>query len=296
MKTCTGRMCFFHPTTYFGKDSWNQPLESAYEDETLRSVIFVNQSSVFDSHSRIFAPFYRQASLYSFITHEGDGRKSLNVAFSDIQQAFSYYMAHENDGRPFVIAGHSQGSYHGLRLLEEELVGRPALQQLVAAYLVGILIPADKLTRTLQGIPLCESPAQISCLMTWNTIGPDPHIFSAFNDILISYPSGYESIKGKRLVGVNPLTWSVDPGFADQELNLGGFIGGFDKTADSLDSNLTGAQISEGWLSIPEIEDARYHQIMLGREFYHVYDYALFHENIRQNVGIRINAYFSITK
>ena len=179
--------------------------------------------------------------------------------------------------------------------LEEQRLAKQS-RVVVAAYLVGILIPADKLTRTLQGIPLCESPAQISCLVTWNTIGPDPHIFSAFNDILISYPSGYESIKGKRLVGVNPLTWSVDPGFADQELNLGGFIGGFDKTADSLDSNLTGAQISEGWLSIPEIEDARYHQIMLGREFYHVYDYALFHENIRQNVGIRINAYYSITK
>lgn len=117
----------------------------------------------------------------------------------------------------------------------------------------------------------------------------------SFNDMLIPYPTGYESIEGKQFIGVNPLTWLVDTGFADQELNLGGFIGGFDETADTLDINLTGAEISEGWLSIPEIEDDRYHQIMLGREFYHVYDYALFHENIRQNVGLRLDAYYAET-
>ena len=64
-------------------------------------------------------------------------RAAFELAYSDVLRAFDYYLAHENHGRPFILASHSQGSLHALRLIQERLAGKPLQKQLVAAYLIG---------------------------------------------------------------------------------------------------------------------------------------------------------------
>jgi hypothetical protein len=100
---------FFHPTSYLGDESWNQAMPD--ERDTQRTMDNIkSQAGVFEGQSNVYAPFYRQASLYVLNAREEDRNKALSVAYSDIERAFTYYIENFNGGKPFILAGHSQGS------------------------------------------------------------------------------------------------------------------------------------------------------------------------------------------
>ena len=86
----------------------------------------------------MFVPYYTQANLRSYTELESGGREALLKAYNDVKQAFIYYMEHHNNGRPIIIAGHSQGSTHGMLLLKDFFDGTELQEQLVCAYLPGI--------------------------------------------------------------------------------------------------------------------------------------------------------------
>ncbi len=56
-----------------------------------------------------------------------------------LTQAFTTTeMGNERNGdRPFILAGHSQGTFHAARLLGERIAGTPLAEKMVAACLVG---------------------------------------------------------------------------------------------------------------------------------------------------------------
>jgi len=89
-----------------------------------------------------YAPYYRQCSLQSFTS---DSLVSLRMAVptDDVRRAFGYYLQHQNGGRPFILAGYSQGAMIALQLLREmddETYGR-----MVAAYIIGANITQEML-------------------------------------------------------------------------------------------------------------------------------------------------------
>jgi predicted alpha/beta-fold hydrolase len=96
---------------------------------------------VFNQSCRIFSPIYRQATIYAFLLSRSSGRAALDFAFRDVKRAFANFLHRIGGTRPFVLAGHSQGSHHLLRLLVETVDADPALaQRLVCAYLVGVRV------------------------------------------------------------------------------------------------------------------------------------------------------------
>lgn len=85
-----------------------------------------------------YSPYYRQCSLQSF------GSDSLIAArmplpTDDVRRAFQYYLKHHNDGRPFILAGFSQGAHIMLELMKEMDDG--TFNRMIAAYAIGITIP-----------------------------------------------------------------------------------------------------------------------------------------------------------
>ena len=80
-----------------------------------------NYVGPFVSIGRVFAPRYRQASLYTLMTLRDDAREARRFAYGDVAQAFRYYVAHYNQGRPFVIVGVEQGGTLATRLIAEEV-------------------------------------------------------------------------------------------------------------------------------------------------------------------------------
>ena len=87
-----------------------------------------------------YAPYYRQCSLQSF-TNDSMATARLPLAMGDVRRAFAYYLSHENHGRPFVLAGFSQGAMIALQLLKE--MDDATYHRMVAAYIIGWSIPQE---------------------------------------------------------------------------------------------------------------------------------------------------------
>ena len=154
---------FISPTTYDGGHHWNAPLDDAHASEHFREVVVPNYVGPFVSIGRVYAPKYRQASLYSLLTLREDAREARCFAYADVQEAFRTYVQRHNGGRPFFIVGVEQGGTLGLRLLEQEVARDPTLSsRLVAAYLVDTVAPADR-----PPIPPCVERGQTGCMAAW---------------------------------------------------------------------------------------------------------------------------------
>jgi hypothetical protein len=98
-----------------------------------------------------------------------------NVAYADVLDAFRYYLATWNDGRPFVLLGHSQGTHHLIRLMQEEVDDSPALQgQLISALLIGptgrLQVPPGELVGgTFDNLPLCAAATDTGCIVAYDS-------------------------------------------------------------------------------------------------------------------------------
>jgi hypothetical protein len=282
---------FVHPTTYFGTGSWNQAQDDALTNQLTDKFVLRGQAAVFNSCCRIYAPRYRQATIYSFMDRSGSGQSALQLAYQDVERAFDYFIEHYNQGRPFILAAHSQGSLHVRTLLEKRITGTALRERLVAAYPIGFGIDREVLAKAVPDVPVCDSAEQIGCIVTWNAVGPRA---DKWGDT------------GKSIC-VNPLTWHTDGAPAEASLNLGGvaYAGTFEGTlADVegvpqdfvdakpiLEPGVADAQCVDGMLLVQEIHSKHYAARPMGRDNYHIYDYNLFHMNLRKNVEGRVAKY-----
>ncbi len=201
---------FVHPTTFTQKPKnqyqWNADINDAELNHQTQVTTILNQASIFNGACRVYAPYYRQAHLYSFYTsQEEDGASALGIAYQDVKAAFEYYLKNFNHGRPIVIASHSQGSYHCERLLKDYFDGKELRKQLVVAYVVGRGIKRDAFRTVQPG----EKPDEIGVWASWNTFARN------------FYPKDYEKYY-KRSLSTNPLLWNSGEDFASKESNHGG--------------------------------------------------------------------------
>lgn len=280
---------FVHPTTYLVGGNWNGDVGDATLDARTDSTSMRNQASIFNAAGPVYAPRYRQGILYAYLDHDEESLAARDLAYSDVLRAFEHYLEKRRNGRPFVLAGHSQGSHHVLRLLEERIAGTPLAGSLVAAYLVGVPMPADKLERTLPGLPLCHSPSHTGCIVSWNTVtaGIDR---TRFRETWHHYPDGWEKNGDKPLVCVNPLSWSVDDEYAETK-------GTRRAVRPSLEGELRRTQgpekarCREGLLEVLPDPGFAFHSRGMRSGDYHRSDYPLFHFDLRENVLRRVEAF-----
>ena len=266
--TAPADVFFLHPTTFLSPDAWNQSLDDAATNDLTDEMVMRGQTSVFNGCCRIYAPRYRQATLAAFFDDSESGPQALALAYEDVIAAFRYYVTHFNEGRPFVLAAHSQGSRHADYLMADEIVGTELANRMIAAYPVGFEIDGSN------GVPVCDTPTQTGCQVTWNSVGPAA-------GALFGTPDN---------ICVNPLSWRVDGALADHDANLGAV--NLD-AGDAPEPGAADAQCRDGRLYVSEIRSDNYSLMPLGRDNYHIYDYALFYMNIRENVQARVNAFLS---
>lgn len=260
---------FIHPTTFMGGVAWNADVRDKEINAKTDTKAIRHQASVFNQSCKVYAPRYRQMAFGGFFTEDRQSEiKALNLAYSDVRRAFKYYLENYNQGRPVIIASHSQGSVHGIRLLKEFFDGKPLQEKLVAGWLVGWPFPAD----TLQFIPACQTPEETGCVMSWNTwkkqtLPKDEEDRAFYAGALIT----------------NPLTWTTDTAYAPKSLHTGFLYANYKKIrANRQDAQ---AKPEEGllWTNKP--------LPFIPTRNYHVGDYNLFWMNIRENVEKRVSAY-----
>lgn len=130
-----------------------------------------SQAARFSEVCRVFAPMYRQvtgAGLAAALTG-GDISAAADLAYQDVRAAFREFRRRSR-GRPFLLIGHSQGSIHLLKLLQEEIEGKPETRDMVAAYLIGWNVPVPEgrvVGGALRSTPLCTRSGETGCVVTY---------------------------------------------------------------------------------------------------------------------------------
>ncbi len=286
---------FVHPTTYLSRPNNNAHFDEPGVTTTLiERGVLRSQVSAFNHCCRIYAPHYRQAALAAFF-HRNDAADAaaLDLAYQDVLRAFDFYLASENHGRPFIIAGHSQGSLHVLRLLQERIAGKAVQKQMVAAYVIGYFVPQE-IERT--GLGVCRAATQTGCLISWNTVKPNAATTEKRSTHLVWLSREYQRLGDRPVVCTNPLNWSLDRGEAPASLNLGA-LPGVHPSQDlrPIIPALTGASCHDGELavSIPWGRRHGFADALTLFGSYHIYDYNLFYTNIRVNADERAAAFLS---
>lgn len=282
---------FIHPTTYYQKDGWNAAFD---EDGATRSVledaVLRYQASAYNGSARVFAPRYRQATLYSFLGDEPDTYAALTFAYEDVKRAFTNFIETRNGNRPFILASHSQGSLHGMKLLQEEIAGTPLANRLVAAYLIGYAIPEDLGA----GFSACENENQTGCYLNWNSLTADADTSQWTEKSKVWVDGTLTPIAGRNVACVNPLTGALGAN-AEEDTNHGALplvIG--DSPLEPLVSGLTGAACVDGLLIVELDDDVSGFSFGVRSGDYHLYDYNLFYANIREDVARRVSAFWKL--
>ena len=264
---------FLHPTMYTMKlkdSSLNAPIDDEYLNAKTDYSTILYQASVFNQHGRIYAPRFREAHISAYFPKDTlAALKAFDLAYEDVVAAFECYLKNYNHGRPIIIASHSQGSTHALRLLKDYFENKPLQKQLVAAYIVGMVIPQNFFS----SIQMCEDSLQTGCVCGWRT----------FRE---GYKAPYVEAEKEFSLVTNPITWKTDSEYAHKKMNTGSVLFKFNK----IYKKTTDAQIHEGviWVNRPKFPWS----FLYSTKNYHVGDINLYYMNIRENVGQRIKAYF----
>lgn len=279
---------FIHPTSYLQTSHWNAPL--ADEESQWRAKLFVqSQASVFNGIADIWAPKYRQATFGAFLTTKAEARKALDFAYRDVAAAFDQFLAEAPKDRPIILAGHSQGSLHLMRLLTERIAGRPEAKRIAAAYVIGwpVSIPADLPSL---GLPACQRREQARCVVSWQSFAEpaDPKQVTDVYDK--SAGATGLSRAGSPMLCTNPLT-GAPGGEAAAGSNFGTLVPNEALTEGELKAPGVPARCDvRGFLLIGEDAPDLGPYVLPGNN-YHVYDYALFWSNLRADAAARVAAF-----
>ena len=168
--------CFYVYPTVNNKPGGGNDLDLSNTGPELAATMA--QAARFASVCNVYAPVYRQENLSAYFGPAEGQTAAAAVAYADVEDAFAYYMANFNDGRPIVLLGHSQGTHMLTKLLTDEFDNDADMRaRLVSALLIGgdVKVPEGQdVGGTFQNLPLCRSTDQTGCVVTYNSYGTNP--------------------------------------------------------------------------------------------------------------------------
>ena len=285
--TTDAHVFYVHPTTYLERDRWNALLQPDSQTEFRTRLFVQTQASALAQDAQVWAPRYRQAAYGAFLLDSDDARSALQLAYSDVAAAFAEFVRQLPAG-PIILAAHSQGALHLERLLKELVADKPIAKRIAAAYVVGWPISTTADLPAL-GLPACGSPDQAGCILSWMSFGQpaNPEL------VLHSYEksAGFLGTKRERedMLCVNPLT-GTRGGAARPSANPGTLVPSSDLGSAELMLGKVGAHCDQGLLILDGAVPAMGPYVLPGNN-YHVYDYALFWQAIRNDAARRLAAW-----
>jgi Protein of unknown function (DUF3089) len=198
--------CFYvYPTVSTQpSDNANLKVQKAERD------VAIAQASPFSQTCRVWAPMYRQRTSASLAKGLGADPGADTVAYDSLLSAWDDYLAYDNDGRPIIFIGHSQGAAMLIRLLSSQIDPNPALRaRTVVAILAGgnVTVPIGRTVgATFTHIPLCTATAQTGCVIAYSSFPAQPPATSLFGrpGQGVSLQSGQTTTSGVQVACVNP--------------------------------------------------------------------------------------------
>jgi hypothetical protein len=262
---------FVHPTTYLDPslpNGWSASLKDiALNIKTDYSTI-LSQASIFNEVGTIYAPRYRQAHINSYYPKNKvdtlSAMAAFELAYQDVKKAFDFYLKNHNQGKPIILAAHSQGSTHAKRLLKEYFDGKELSKQLVTAYIVGMAIDPAEFT-TLKS---CTTPTETGCICAWRT----------FKE---GYLPPFVQIEKFNSIVTNPLSWDSNQPAIGREANQGAVLYNFKKVIPKVAAAINHQGVL--WTPKPKF----FGNFLFNTNNYHIADYNLYYMSVRKNATER---------
>ena len=267
---------YIYPTLF--SDRKNPSLNADIFDEFFRKEIIQKavkyQASAWVSSANLYAPFYRQAHYRIFsepysivdLRNESPGIGAWTLAYEDLKNAFEYYIEHYNNGKPIIIATHSQGTMHAIQLIKDYFDDKPLKDKLVAAYLIGTRILPDEF----KSIKPMINPDDVGGFVSWNTY--------KMNNLPKEkwYKGG---------VTTNPISWNT------KNNSLKGEHKGLLFKDGKIYSNALSVKVSDGilWSTVPKIPGRIFLSLVKN---YHYADINLFWLDISKNSQKRVDQWY----
>jgi hypothetical protein len=247
---------------------------------------YVTNASVFEESCNVFVPWYRQAGMrYAGEVSKKTGNIDAalgGVSYTDIKAALDYFFEKCNNGRPFIIAGHSQGASMVKYVLKHYFTEHPDYyKRMVAAYQIGFSLTKDDL-KEYPHMKCATGESDTGVIISWNTEGPENVEKNAKN--VVVQPGA---------ISINPLNWKLDETYAPASENLGSLVLN-EKTNEyeiqhiDVDAKINlarGVIVTTTKAPVTPMPD------FFGPASFHENDYSFFYNNIKANVAKRIAAY-----
>jgi len=283
------------PSVYRGGEHYVLPSDDLRRKMKLERIVRPNYVTPYGDAGRLFAPFYRQASLYSYMTTREDARLAQDFAYQDVRRAFEVFLTQSPPERPLVLVGHNQGAAHLIRLLQDYFADNTALtSRLAVAYIIDYPVPLDLFDGPFGDLVPCETASDTGCVAAFGTFMPGETVIAErFSErLLVHDGGGYRSVNGRPLLCTNPLIWSRAEDYAPERLHKGGVA------AEGLEPdirpaarpNQVGAQCQHGLLLVdkPRSRSLR-RPFQIGAKF-RTLPSNLFYEDLKQNAVMRVQA------
>ncbi len=243
---------------------------------------FQKSGAAFESYCNVYAPYYRQTNLTKIKAlqnggYEEFGRK--NGPGEDVFAALDYYFENFNNGKPFILAGHSQGSAMLKYVLDTYMKQHPEyLKQMVAAYVVGASVTQEWLNEN-PHLKFAQSETDTGVIISWNTEGPNPE--------------GKNIVVDEGAISINPINWKRDATPATVAENRGSLLVDMTTWTATPVPGTADATVNpkRGTVVCTTSQDFNSTDLFGGQSF-HSHDYDFYFENIKENGRMRIASYF----
>lgn len=251
---------------------------------------FDRQATAFETSANIFAPFYRQDDAGSTLAMDFEEQQDIvkGVPLTDATAAFEYYIEHYNNGRPFILASHSQGSNVMIYILQDYMKEHPDVyKRMVAAYVLGYSITDDYLADNPE-LKFASGSGDTGVIISYNTQAPTIE--------------GSDGVVLPTARVINPISWTTAETVAPASDNLGSLQlnsdGSVVKNADGSPvkvMNFADAQVdnTKNVLICSTVNVDQYAPGggTFGRGVFHSYDFPFYYFNLRANAEERVANY-----
>ncbi len=278
---------FYLYQTAWRKQNENDPNINDIDNASMRTgsnAAFARTATVFETVGNIYAPYYRQADAgYTLTLPTIEERNAViaGIPTLDAMAAFDYFIKHFNNDRPFILAGHSQGSAVLMNILSVYMKEHPDVyERMIAAYVIG-----DSVTENY----LAENPH-----LKFATGAEDTGVIISYNTQSPNVAEGDNPLVVDGALAINPINWSRDETPAGTDEGQGSFmpVGGvFSKVPQYADATL---DLNKGVVICTTADEDALHALnpALAPGIYHSFDYLFYYFNLRANAADRIAAYF----
>ncbi|HIV85782.1 MAG TPA: DUF3089 domain-containing protein [Candidatus Monoglobus merdigallinarum] len=267
------------PTVDLGDENrFNMSLDDTKTKESFVGALNM-ELGIYNGSCNVYAPFYRQMTLNGYGSENEE--EYINIAYEDVKNAFCYYIENLSGGRPFVLAGFSQGSQLALMLMKDLFDEPEYSEKLIAAYLIGWRVTDSDLSEA-PWLKMAEGEGDTGCIIS-------------FSSEAENITSSFIVPEGTKTYAINPLNWKTDSTPASASENKGACFTNYSGEIKQEIPGLTGAYIDpeRGTLKVTDVSPEEYPPSLslFGEGEYHVYDYQFFYRNLQENVGLRVKNY-----